>query len=168
MVNLRWQTATEINNSGFGLYRLTKGEWEYVTFVPSQAMGGNSSDVLTYTFSDPNSYKGITQYRIKQVDIDGKAKFSEIRAVRGDNVSDKVIIYPNPTNTGSVTVLFEDRDGRRDLSLIDNSGRMVQQWKNVSSNTMQLNNLKPGFYTLRILINETGFQSVQKIVVLQH
>ena len=147
MVNLCWQTATEINNSGFGIYRLTKGEWEYVTFVPSQAISGNSSDVLTYTLSDQNNYKGITQYRIKQVDIDGKAKFSEIRAV---------------------TILFEDREGRRDLSLIDNSGRMVQQWRNISGNTLQVNNLKPGLYTMKILINETGFQTVQKIVVLQY
>ena len=168
IVNLRWQTASEENNSGFAIYRVTGTLWEFVSFVPTQAMGGNSSSLLTYTFSDRNNYKGISQYRIKQVDFDGKAKYSEIRAVRGESVADKVIVYPNPSSDGRVTVLFEDRDGVRDLSLVDNSGRQVKRWSGITGNIIQIDNLQPGLYTLRIMIRETGFQQVQKIVVLRN
>jgi hypothetical protein len=166
-VNLRWQTASEENNTGFAIYRMTGGQWEFIAFVPTQALGGNSSSTLTYSYVDRNNYKGISQYRIKQVDIDGKFKYSEVRAVRGLLQADKVIVYPNPTVDGRVTVLFEDRDGMRDLSLTDNTGRMIRQWKGVSGNTMQIDNLQPGMYMLRILVKETGQQSVEKIVVVR-
>src|SRR4030095_5470775 len=75
-VSLRWETASETNNSGFAVLRnLGSGAWEVVTFIPSQAPDGNSASPLVYTFTDLNSAKGITQYRIRQVDIDGRAKY---------------------------------------------------------------------------------------------
>jgi hypothetical protein len=166
-VSLRWETATEVNNSGFAIQRNTNGNWEYVTFIPTQAMGGNSTSPIVYTFTDRNNFDGVSQYRIKQVDIDGKAKYSDIRAVRGEGQSDKVIVYPNPSNTGSVTVIFENRDGLRDVQLSDNSGRTVQQWSAVAGNTIQISNLSAGMYTLRILFRETGAQTVQKIMIVQ-
>jgi len=165
-VSLRWQTASESNNTGFAIYRAEGSDWIYVTFVPTLAMGGNSSSLLTYTYTDLNNYKGISQYRIKQVDIDGKAKYSDIRVVRGE-ASDKILVYPNPTMDGRVTIVFEDKDGLRDLSLTDNSGRTVRQWNGISGNSMQIDNLQPGMYTIRIIMRETGLQKVEKIVVVR-
>ncbi|MBK5286128.1 MAG: hypothetical protein JJE25_12070, partial [Bacteroidia bacterium] len=43
-VLLKWETATEQNNSGFYIERnSSNGTWEQVAFVPSGAAGGNSS-----------------------------------------------------------------------------------------------------------------------------
>src|SRR4030095_6870766 len=76
-VNLRWQTSTEVNSSGFAVERNTNGVWQDVGFVPTQDPGGNSSEILTYSYVDPNNVKGVSQYRIRQVDLDGSAKYSE-------------------------------------------------------------------------------------------
>ena len=45
------------------------------------------------------------------------------------------------------------------------NGRVIRQLKNVLSNTLQIENLMSGFYTLRIINSETGGQIVEKIVV---
>lgn len=166
LVNLKWVTSTEINNKGFNIERmLGSGGWETIGFVTSQAQDGNSSSELSYAYTDPNNFKGISQYRLKQVDLDGHYKFSDIRAVRGEDQKDKVIIFPNPSD-GKVSVLFGDNSGIiRDVTLLDMSGRTVKQWKGLTVNNIQIDNLAPGMYTLRIYVPATGDQTVEKIVV---
>jgi hypothetical protein len=165
-VVLKWETATEINNRGFQLQRNTyNNTWVSVSFIPSLATGGNSSSGLSYSFNDINSNKGISQYRIKQVDLDGKAKFSQIRAVRGDGQKGKIIVYPNPSTTGNVNIVFEDKEGARDITLINMNGQTVKQWKGITNNTLRIENLGKGMYTLKILMQETGIQSVEKIII---
>lgn len=168
-VALKWETTTEINNNGFVVERNTgTADWQLVTFINTQASGGNSNDPIQYTFNDMNSSKGITQYRIKQVDIDGKSKFSEIRAVRGNEQKSKIIIYPNPSIDGRVTIVFEDQPGTRNITITDMSGRMVHQWYGVSNNTLQVNQLSAGMYMLRVMIMETGSQTMEKIIVTKY
>jgi hypothetical protein len=166
-VFLKWETATEINNNGFNVQRnMGSGAWDVVAFIPSQALDGNSSSPLAYTFNDiNNSSKGITQYRIIQVDIDGRTKVSEIRAVRGFEQSGKIIVYPNPSNSGRVNVIFDDAEGTRDVMLMDISGRMIKQWKGITGNTLQIENLVQGMYSLKVVNRDTGEQHVEKLVV---
>jgi len=165
-VGLKWETAQEENSKGFDVQRkLSNGGWQTVGFVETKAINGNSSTSLTYEFIDINNTKGITQYRLRQLDIDRKQAYSQIRSVRGEGQKGKTIVFPNPSNDGKVTVVFEDKDAARNVSLIDVNGRMIRQWKNIMSNTLQIDNLVTGFYTLRIVNTETNEQVVEKIVV---
>ena len=166
LVALKWTTATESNNLGFEIQRLTgNGSWQTLSFIATQAVGGNSTSDLTYTYTDLNQTKGISQYRLRQIDIDRRSKFSEIRAVRGEGQKSKSIIYPNPSSDGKVTIIFEDMDGIRDVSVSDMSGRVIKQMKGVITNNIVVSNLTAGIYTARIINNETGEQEVQKFVV---
>jgi hypothetical protein len=166
-VSIKWTTASETNNLGFEIQRLIgAGTWQSISFVNSQALNGSNASDLTYTFTDQNPTKGVSQYRIKQVDMDMRARFSEIRAVRGLGQMAKTIVYPNPSIGGNkVNVIFEDIQGTRDVSLIDMNGRVVRQWKNVTNNNLQVENLIPGLYNLRVILRETGEQTIDKIVV---
>jgi hypothetical protein len=166
VVELKWTTATESNNLGFEIQRMiVAGKWQTVSFIASQATGGNSSLDLTYTYSDLNATKGVSQYRIRQVDIDNRSKLSEIRAVRGQFQLAKTIVYPNPSTDGNVNVVFDEKDAIRDVSLVDVNGRLIRQWKNIKTNILQVENLTVGFYSLCIVNTETGEQSVEKIVI---
>jgi hypothetical protein len=165
-VILKWETSIETNNNGFALQRNVDNKtWQTVAFIRSQAKEGNSTSPLTYTYNDLNATKGISQYRVLQVDLDGKNRLSDIRAVRGEGQKGKTIVYPNPSFDGRVNIVFEDKEGNRDVMLADMNGRVIKQWKNISGNTIQVDNLVPGIYSMRIVVLETGEQSVEKIVV---
>jgi hypothetical protein len=128
-------------------------------------MNGNSNSLLAYTYTDIYDARGIIQYRLRQVDIDGKHAYSPIRAVRAPGQKLKTIVYPNPSADGKVSVVFSDNDAPRDVSLADLNGRIIKQWKGIRSNYLQIDNLLTGFYTIRIVDTESGEQSVEKIVV---
>jgi hypothetical protein len=164
-VLLKWETATELNSNGFAIERNTGGTWEQVAFVPSLATGGNSSEALAYLYVDLNNVKGITQYRIKQVDFDNKSKYSDIRAVRGEGQAGNTVVFPNPSFDGRVSIVFDDASLIRDASLSDMSGRILKQWKGITNNNIQIDNLTPGMYSLKIVVPETGEQSVHKIII---
>lgn len=165
-VKLTWETAQEENSKGFDVQRkLANGAWQTVDFVETKAINGSSSLPLTYEFTDRNNSKGITQYRLRQLDIDGKQAYSQIRSVRGEGQKGKTIIYPNPSSDGKVNIIFENINSTRDVSLMDVSGRTIKQWRAVTNNNIQIDNLNAGFYTVRIVNIETGEQVVEKFVV---
>lgn len=164
-VLLTWETSMEKNNSGFAVERNINGVWQQIAWVPSQALGGNSDAPLVYTMTDLNNIKGVSQYRIRQVDFDAKSKYSEVRSVRGDGQLGQTIVYPNPTNNGKVNIIFEEGSLKRDISVYDMSGREIQQMKAVTTNNITIENLNPGMYMVRIIAVETGEQVVEKVVV---
>ena len=164
-VTLTWETAMEENNRGFHVQRNIDGNWRNIGFVFSQANGGNSSQVLSYSFKDVNTSTGISQYRLLQVDHDNKARYSEIRSVRGESQQSRIMVYPNPSNTGTVNVMFEDGSALRDVVVSDVSGRVVKQYRNVNGNTLTIENLVDGYYTIQITNNTTAATTVEKVII---
>jgi hypothetical protein len=163
-VSVTWTTAMEQNSRGFNVQKNVGGEWKTIAFVFSQADGGNSSSDLSYSFKDVNTEKGITQYRIQQVDLDGNAKYSDIRAIRGESTSSKIVVYPNPSVDGKVNVVFED-NGVRDIQVNDMQGRVVKSFKGITNNILVIEKLNSGFYTIKITNRNTAASSVEKVVV---
>lgn len=166
-VQLTWETATESMNKGFHIERRTGSKgWETVGFVGSKAEGGNSNTLLTYFYNDANTYSGVSQYRLRQVDLDAKATYSDIRSVRGEQQSGRTVIYPNPSVDGAVNVVFEEEGtSRRDIFITDMSGRIVKQWKGYANNTLQVDNLRSGMYTIRVVDLQNGTQLSEKVIV---
>jgi hypothetical protein len=166
-VQLIWQTATESNNQGFFIQRKSSTDetWDAVTFVSTKVNGGNSNTALSYTFADNNPAQGVTQYRLLQVDNDGKATYSPVRSVKGIEQSSKTIIFPNPSSNGIVNVIFEDASALRNLIVTDMMGRVLQQHKGVSGGSIQISKLIPGVYNLSILNVKTGQQKIERIVI---
>jgi hypothetical protein len=163
-VSLKWTTASEQNNKGFYVQRNVGGEWKNVAFVFSAADGGNSTSDLSYAFNDANTEKGISQYRILQVDFDGKAMFSDIRAIRGESIISKITVYPNPSTDGKVNVVFESTSVR-DVLVNDLQGRLIKRFAGVAGNTLVIDNLKKGFYSIKITDRNTAATAVEKVVV---
>ncbi len=96
---LSWTTTTEVNNAGFELQRSADGiNFSKLTFVQSKANNGNSSQALTYNFSDIKPLGGTGYYRLKQMDKDGKSTLSDIVLIKGIKPSklELVSVYPNP------------------------------------------------------------------------
>src|SRR5215203_3319157 len=164
-VAISWTTATEQNNKGFNVQKNVAGEWKTIAFVASKAEGGNSSSDLNYSFRDANNEKGITQYRIQQVDLDGNVKYSDIRAIRGEGTVGKIVVYPNPSTDGKLNVVFEGNNEVRDVQVNDMQGRVVKSYKGITNNILVIERLTSGFYTIKITNRNTAATSVEKVVV---
>ncbi|GAB4091397.1 T9SS type A sorting domain-containing protein [Flaviaesturariibacter terrae] len=164
-VSLRWSTLTEMNNRGFFIQRqLGNGSWANVAFVQTKAAGGNSTNVLSYSFSDLNNFRGISQYRLQQVDIDGRIRYSDVRSTRGDGSIAQLLVFPNPARSAA-TIQFATADRVRDVQVSDMAGRTVKQWIGSSSQSLQLSNLAPGVYTVRVTDAADGTQQTARLVV---
>ena len=159
-VNVKWTTATEINNERFEIERLSEGSDEFVK-VGVVAGAGNATHTIDYEFTDKtNKSIGGTLYRVKQIDYDGQYDYSNV-----DKVSTKfeldVNVYPNPANEFFVVQAgnpFEELT----IELMDVRGAVLETWSGLSKCRASTAGLLPGVYSLRI----TGDYSV-KTVLLQ-
>lgn len=103
-VQLNWSTATETNNKGFEIERSE----DNTNFQKIGYVEGNGTTVSqhTYSFTDNSALSGNYYYRLKQIDFNGAAHYSNVVEVEfmptayslGQN-------YPNPFNP-STTIKF--------------------------------------------------------------
>jgi hypothetical protein len=91
-VDVRWTTASENDNAGFEVQRSLDGR----TFTTvSRVKGhGQSTQKQTYSILDAvPSHTLVSYYRLRQIDFNGTATYSNVVAVKGE-VKDEV--FPNP------------------------------------------------------------------------
>lgn len=164
-VSVSWTTASEQNNRGFNVQKNVNGEWKTIAFVFSQTEDGNSSSDLSYSYTDPNTEKGVSQYRVQQVDLDGRFSYSEIRAIRGETAINKLVVYPNPSADGKVNVVFDDNNTIHDVIVTDMQGRIIKSFKGITNNILVVENLKSGFYTIKVTNRINAASSMQKVII---
>jgi len=94
-VQIRWSTASELNNDYFSVQRSTDAEqW---TEVVRRAGAGTSELAKFYTAEDYQPLDGRSYYRLKQVDFDGMSSYSSIVAVDFSGMPG-LILSPNPSS----------------------------------------------------------------------
>jgi hypothetical protein len=104
-VKLLWETASELNNSGFSIERkYSNSEYLEVGFVPGF---GTTTEPKSYSFVDSKLEGGSYTYRLKQIDFDGSFTYSneievEVAAPATFSLDQN---YPNPFNP-STTISF--------------------------------------------------------------
>jgi hypothetical protein len=167
-VQLNWETSTEINNTGFELQRkMGQENFQGIAFIPTKALMGNSQHQLAYNYNDMNPATTISEYRVKQIDIDGQSKYSEIRAVRGEGQKKGTIIYPNPVKNNHAIILFDDANAKHDIMMLDATGRMIKKWNNYAGQNLFVDNINTGIYFLQITNVETEEKEIQKMMVMK-
>jgi hypothetical protein len=129
-VEITWSTAAEVNNDYFTVERSTDG----TAFEPIQTIdgAGNSTQLLHYAVVDKAPASGISYYRLRQTDYDGKFSYSEIRAVNvsGDPPGAGIRIDqsgPNPFSDLFRVFYTVNRDADLEVLLVDPSGKPVLQ-----------------------------------------
>lgn len=164
-VSIKWETATEINNRGFYIQRNVNGEWKDVAFVFSKADGGNSNQVLSYAYNDPNALSTVSYYRILQVDLDGRAKFSDTRIIKGLGEVSKLLMFPNPGTNGTINVMLQDEVAPKNIIIYDATGRAVKSFKNFVNASLTIDRLKPGVYNIQVINTTTQVVSSDKFII---
>ena len=126
---LDWTTATERNSQGFEVQVSTDGQrFRALGFVPG---AGTSFSAHTYSFLDREPGKaGTRYYRLRQVDFDGTASLTQVRAVDfgGAPAAASLAAVPNPFGSElRVLVNASQPVAGQQLTLTDMLGRVVRR-----------------------------------------
>lgn len=117
-VDLFWTTVSERDNDYFMVQRSSNGvDFETIGFVDGN---GTTEWELDYEFVDPAPYKGVSYYKLKQVDLDGYGEDTPMKSVQ-INTEELVIISSynlmgqeiNDNYSGVVIDLLEDGTTRK-------------------------------------------------------
>ncbi|MFX0194686.1 MAG: T9SS type A sorting domain-containing protein [Candidatus Hodarchaeota archaeon] len=139
---LTWITQTETSNLGF---EIQKSQYRN-TFINIGFFRGNNATSLPYEYSyiDKNLNNGKYYYRLKQIDIDGRLKYSGTIEVTIEIPKDFALFqnYPNPFNATTsiiyyipkliqVKIVVMNLRGQEIVTLIDTlqyAGSYRKQW----------------------------------------
>ncbi|MFN3404308.1 MAG: glycoside hydrolase family 9 protein [Cytophagaceae bacterium] len=150
-VELLWTTTTEKNNSHFIIERSSDGK----EFLPiGQVKGsGNSTVPITYLSYDENPLKGISYYRLKQVDFDGAYDFSQIKSVN-ISTSSGWYLFPNPAKDEITIANAIQNSAESHLKLIITNSYGITVSKNdqfsLEESKIDISSLSSGIYFVRI------------------
>jgi hypothetical protein len=158
---LEWTTASEQNNAYFNLQHGTDGiNFTTIAKVNSQAINGNSSSILNYSFENTKPQLGHNYYRLQQVDIDNHSTMNAkvVDIIWGTNGS-TVSIYPNPTQDVLNIDLYTTKVQNTTVKVLDMSGRIVKQIQGRSEAGMNklsisLGEIASGVYTVQVFEND--------------
>lgn len=167
---LRWGTASEFDNKGFEIQRKASGggNWEGIAFVNG---AGNSSERIDYTYTDANLFPRQYNYRLKQVDIDGKYEYSmtvsaEIEGKADYNLGQN---YPNPFRLVTTIQYTLPEASKVNLTVYDMNGRVVKVMVNekrdagTHAENLHTGSLPPGMYYYKIQAG--SFTDAKKLVL---
>jgi hypothetical protein len=165
-VQLKWVTATELNNQGFEIERSSANqEWEKIGYVPGF---GTTTETKSYSFVDENVVTGRYTYRLKQIDFDGQFSYSKEVEVLVNLTPDNFILfqnYPNPFNpsttiqfqvpkSSDVTIVIYDMLGQEVKSLFAENvqaGNYSVEWTGVNNNGIKMSS---GSYIYRMTADD--------------
>jgi hypothetical protein len=159
-VKLNWKTATEINNDYFTIQR-SKDAMDFADIDNVEA-GNDSHTIQKYAYTDRHALPGKSYYRLKQTDIDGKHKFSEVRMVKLEEFQPALTAYPNPVTDGKVSLDFQYAlESTTYITVYNLLGKIVMTdviTKGVTLHTLDLGNSSAGAYVVNAVNSQSSFQ----------
>lgn len=165
---IEWTTASETNNNNFVVEKSTDGK--NFTQIKTVKGAGSSQTKREYQVVDEDLYVGINYYRLKQIDLNGNFKYSEVSSLNYDSKDPSFSnLVPNPASNEVNFNLYSPSKSIAKIQLLDISGRVVTERQveldegNQVLNT-QLNDMAPGIYYLKVSIDELGYNYISKLI----
>ena len=168
-VQLDWTAFTEINADKYVIERSANGQ--QFTAI-GEVAARNLSIASDYGFFDPNPLPGISFYRLRNLDQDGKSGYSNIVRVNLSKDGKGVIVYPNPVRAGAYLSYGSSQlaKGLYTARIFNAAGQQVfnQQFAHAGgaiNQTIQLPaGMKAGIYAMQLSSEEITVSSRTFIV----
>ena len=178
-VILNWSTASEMNNSSFEVQRKINNEnW---MIVGQRSGNGTTIEKKFYSFTDNINNISVDKisYRLKQIDFNGKSKFSS--EVLVDNLIPSHYSleqnYPNPFNP-STTIKYslpDDANVRIEIfnALGEKCADLVNGYLKAGNHEVKFEpkNLSSGIYYYSLHANTSdgikNYNAVKKLILLK-
>lgn len=141
-----WKVADEINVSRYEVLKGSNaGDLKTIGIV----FAGEKS---TYSFVDEQPSQGVSFYRIRSIDIDGKYKFSTVISFANGKSAALLRAYPMPARN-QVTLQHGTIEGKAQITISSEDGRIVKRQVPATGSMLtaiDLSSLKAGLYLLRL------------------
>jgi len=169
-VELKWNTATEVNNRGFEIERKAAGsDWVTVGFKEGK---GTTTESQSYSFTDDVASYSASKltYRLKQIDFDGTFSYSnevEVNLVPSEFSLEQN--YPNPFNPSTKITFNLAQKEMVSLKIFNSLGQEIASLINSELEAGQHNinfnavNLSSGVYYYQL--NAGTFSDVRKMIL---
>jgi hypothetical protein len=146
---LRWITSSEYNNRGFDVEIGRDGtNFALLGTVVSQ---GNAGSEQFYHYVHAKPQPGVTYYRLKQTDIDGKHEYSKIISLDLNQTAVKPFVYPVPAKN-KITLNFGSLITKARIEVFSADMKTVK-CDNVNgpsvTKDIDISNLSKGVYFIR-------------------
>ncbi len=159
-----WTTETETNCKNFSIERSVNGR--DFTILGTVDGAGNSTDLRSYSFTDPSPLPGTSYYRLSQTDFDNHMAYMGIKRIQNDRLKDFDVKTLSGFSGRLVLQVNSQVQAIYQVSIIDMGGRKVK------SETIHLNTgssrreyfLAPGVYIWEVK-NDRGDSMLQKVIV---
>ena len=155
-VLVNWQTANELNTAGFSV---EKSNTAHHFFSVGSMNAFNIAGNHAYSFIDENPYYGISFYRLKSIDTDGKFSYSAIKKIVNNN-SELLKIFPVPVKE-NFTLTHPVSTKKSVIKIFGSNGAVIIQYiplPGTVSSALNVSTLPAGNYTL-VYYNENNFIS---------
>ncbi len=155
-ISVNWSTASEINNHYFDVERSNNGGTDWLTVATVRSSNGNSNSTQQYSSYDAKPVTGNNLYRIRQVDLDGRFKFSPSVNVKLTAERTGISILTNPFSQSITADFLTNRAQQLVCRLTDAGGRTVytQSFTAAKGSSRKvwngLSQLSAGLYILQV------------------
>lgn len=170
---LKWKTASEINNTGFEIYRKKtgQGDWVKTGFIAGR---GTSNTETEYLFTDSKLETGQYNYRLKQIDVNGNYEFFNLNSPVSIDKPQKYELlqnYPNPFNPVTKIDYYISQKSFVEIIIYDMLGKEVaspvKEIKEAGYYTADFNGsfLASGIYFYRL--KACNFTEIKKMILMK-
>lgn len=150
LVSITWTTSDEVNNNHFEIQKSLDGiNWKSIAIMFPDTDGGN---VHLYKYNENYSVKNSVYYRIRQVDIDGREKYSNVKMIGGAKSNVETLIYVSGRKTITID-LKNSTNNNVMVRLVSMNGVVVNQKSNNPAGekiSLSSPNAAPGIYVVQI------------------
>lgn len=162
---INWTTETEINNRQFKVYRSTNGvNFDLIATIPTKAVGGNSINALSYTFSDKPILSSTVSYKLESENKDGKIKDWGIVVPPCGSMGAAFSLLPNPASNTCVLTI----NGATELMhirIVNGTGQVIYQNRATGTINLPVSKWSSGIYFISVTNSRNKMVYKNKLVV---
>ncbi len=134
-VNVKWSVENVNNHDYFSVERSTSGTDYEEIYKNDENINGNINRSFSIV-DNSMPFANIIYYRIKQCDLNGGCRYSDVKTAKVADQNRIGRIYPQPVNDKLNIQYFSNNDGPATITVADVNGKtMMQEKRNLIKGT---------------------------------
>jgi hypothetical protein len=121
-IAVQWKVENQSKMQEYEVERSADGN----QFTKVASIVANNSDAATYNWLDQQANAGYNYYRIRSVEVNSQADYSQVVKVQMSTISSSLSVYPNPAINATVTLQLNNQSaGIYYVRLINPLGQVI-------------------------------------------